>query len=104
MAAAAGRRERKRSPLIAISIDVCVVLSEICFTEKKTFFFAVFERAKNFMSSIKSELLCCCRSSVSGEGKLRVYVPAVARPKRIVDEDEIRTHAGRAHWISSPTY
>ena len=23
--------------------------------------------------------------------------------KKILDEDGIRTHAGRAHWISSPT-
>ena len=26
-----------------------------------------------------------------------------SKPKMIVDEDGIRTHAGRAHWISSPT-
>ena len=29
---------------------------------------------------------------------------AAAQSKdKTIDEDEIRTHAGRAHWISSPT-
>ena len=40
--------------------------------------------------------------SIPGNGIFFSHV-SFALPTKIHDEDGIRTHAGRAHWISSPT-
>ena len=39
--------------------------------------------------------------SIPGNGIFFFFL--AARVEKVFDEDGIRTHAGRAHWISSPT-
>lgn len=43
------------------------------------------------------------RKSWTARSHLELTIPQTDAKNEDHDEDEIRTHAGRAHWISSPT-